>query len=442
MKKYKVNEDDLTYVPEVESAIRRRGHRFAFILSVMVFAFVVIAIAWADNAILDEVTQGQGQVIPSSRIQVIQNLEGGILADVMVQENQIVEKGQILVRIDNISAQTDLRDARSQYLAISATIARLEAEATGKKPVFPDDVKKQAPQNIAKEMIVYNVNQRQIKSQINVLKIQAQQKRQEIAEKRSRLKQLRENLKLVKKQLAIIEPLVKQGAHSRVDLIKLQREVHDIAGDIPTIRLSIATASSAAKEARNKIVAYAIEAQATAAGDLGPLYVKKDVLFAAINETRDQVKRTEVRAPVRGTVKQMHLTTIGGVIKPGENIMEIVPLDDTLLIEANIRPADIAFLRPGQNAIVKITAYDFAIYGGLNAKVEQISADTIKNEEGESFYRIRLRTAQNALIHKGEKLPIIPGMVASADVLTGKKSVLDYLLKPILRAQQHALRER
>ena len=438
------SDEDADFMPEIEAAVRRRGHHFAYVLSLVVCLFSVGAIVWAKFAILDEVTRGQGQVISSSRTQVIQNLEGGIVADVLVSENSIVQPGDILVRIDNVQAQSNYQDARTQYLAARAALARLEAELNDTPLVFQDDLIKEAPTAVRDQATFYQVRRSRFQSDMAVLSAQIEQRRGEIAEMESKLKQLEASVELARRQFEIAKPLAARNIYPQVEFIRLQRDVVQIEGDIATIKLSIPRARNALVEAENKQQARVGEYRSDIATELNKRRAEADSLAATATAGKDKVSRTEVRSPVRGTVKQIYQNTIGGVIKPGENIMEIVPLDDTLLIEARIRPADIAFLRPGQPAIIKITAYDYSIYGGLKAKLVHISADTIRDEEkkGESYYRIQLRSAENALVHNGQSLPIIPGMTATVEILTGKKSVLDYLLKPILKAQERALRER
>lgn len=442
MKPGRMDEDDLTFIPELEAAVRRRGHRFAYILSLLVFIFLMVAITWADNAVIDEVTRGLGKVVPSSRVQVIQNLEGGIIAEILVRENQIVKQGDILLRIDNKRAEVDYREKRNQYLVALAVVTRLQAELANRAPDFPEEVRQGAPRVVRDQIKLHNARKLKLRSELTILRSQAKQREQEIAELESRRDQLAGGLVLAKQQRDIAKPLAARGIYPKVDYIRLERDVQDTGGELRTVKLSIPRAQTALSEARQRIGARRAELRAETTSELNDRFVEMESLKEIISEGKDRVTRTEVRSPVRGTVKQIYQNTIGGVIKPGENIMEIVPLDDTLLIEADVRPADIAFLRPGQEAMIKITAYDFSIYGGLKAKLEQISADTIQNEEGESFYRILLRTKENRLIYKGAELPIIPGMVASADILTGRKTVLDYLLKPILKAKQNALTER
>ncbi len=435
-------QEDLYFMPDVQAAARRRGHRFAGILTVMTFVFIGVMGVWAHYAILDEVTRGEGRVIPSSKVQVIQNLEGGILAEILVREGAVVQPGDIMVRIDNTAAQASFRDLQSQYYTLLATVERLDAEQSGRDMVISGEMRDNAPVAVADQESLFDYRRRQMQAQVSVLESQAMQRQQEIAEMNSRTKQLKRSLALAREERAITAPLVTNGVMPRVELIRIDRSLSDLEGEINTIGLSIPRLRSAAKEAKQRIEEVQLSAKSEIANEMNraraELKSVRETLFAG----EDRVTRTEVRSPVYGTIKELKVTTVGGVIRPGEDILEIVPLDDRLLIEARIRPTDIAFLRPDQLAVIKIAAYDFSIYGGLKAKVEQISADTIKDDQGDSFYRVYLRTDENAITHQGAELPIIPGMTATIEVLTGKKSVLDYLLKPILKARDRALRER
>ncbi len=437
--------EDLRYMPDVEAAVRRRGNRFAYALTVMTFVFIVTMLIWAHYAVLDEVTRGEGTVIPSSKTQVIQNLEGGILAEVLVREGDIVEKGDILVRIDNTAAQANFRDLQSQYFVLLASIARMEAELESRELVMPEEVLQEAPTAAANQTALFRLRQDQLRAQIRVLQSQAAQRKQEIKEMRNRSHQLQRSLDLAQQELAITQPLVSKGVLPRLDLIRIQREMTELEGERSSIRLAIPRLVTAVAEAEQRIEELVLATKAEVSNELNQARAEFNSVTETLFAGKDRVVRTEVRSLVRGTIKDIKHNTVGGVIRPGEDILEIVPLDDTLLIEAKIRPADIAFLRPGQEATVKITAYDFSIYGGLTAKLERISADTIRDDEdqrGERFYRAYLRTDRNTLAHHGEELPIIPGMTATVEILTGKKSVLDYVLKPILKARDRALTER
>jgi adhesin transport system membrane fusion protein len=437
------NEDDLSYMPDVHRAARRRGRRFAYILSLATVLFFMVMLIWADRAVLDEVTRGEGKVIPSTKTQVIQNLEGGILAELSVREGDIVQEGAVLVRIDNTMARANFRDLRGQYLALVAEAVRLQAMISGAQSVsFPDEVLKDAPEEASAQTHLFEAQRRQIEAQIAVLESQKNQRQQEIKEAQSKRAQLSGSLRLAREELAITEPLVRKSLLPRLDLIRIERQVSDLEGEIRTINATIPRLETAHAEAENRIQELVVSTRAEMSNELREVRSRSHSVSETLLASGDRVTRTEVRSPVYGTVKQIKFNTLGGVIQPGEDIMEIVPLDDTLLIEAQVRPADIAFLRPGQKAIIKVSAYDFSIYGGLAATLEQISADTIKDERGDPFYRVYLRTTENALSRHGEALPIIPGMTATAEILTGEKSVLDYLLKPLLKAKDRALSER
>ena len=345
--------------------------------------------------------------------------------------------------IENIVAKASLQDARSQYLTLLATEARLMAEIEGHEQVdFPLGVMNEAPTVAADQQRLFSARRRQLQAQISVLKSQAQQRKQEVAEMGSRLRQLEQSLSLAREELAITSPLVQKGVMPRIELIRIERQVADLEGEIRTIRTAIPRLQSAQLEANQRVEEMRLTAQTEASNELNSTRAELKSISQSLFAGEDRVTRTAVTSPVRGTVKDMKITTVGGVIQPGEDIMEIVPLDDTLIVEARVRPADIAYLRPDQKAVIKVSAYDFSIYGGLTAKLERISADTIKDEQGESFYHVYLRTEENSLLHHGEELPIIPGMTVTAEILTGEKSVLNYLLKPILRARDSALRER
>ncbi|MDG5468439.1 HlyD family type I secretion periplasmic adaptor subunit [Deltaproteobacteria bacterium IMCC39524] len=428
---------------EVDAAIHRKGSSIAFVLTLVIGLLMVTFVVWAHFTVLDEVTRGMGSVIPSQKVQMIQNLEGGILQEISVQENQIVNKGDILIRIDNELAASQYRDAFTKAAEHEAAILRLNTEIEGKsKLVFPESFNEADPQVLNDQKAIFQARQDQLQAELNVLRSQHSQKQQEIKEMQSRKAQLEQGLGLAKQQRNIAKPLVDQGVYPRVDYLALEREISSLQGDIDALRLAIPRIQQAANEASRRIEQRRAEFKAIALDEMNSRRGELKSLQQIMSAGEDRVTRTDIRSPVRGTIKQINLNTIGGVVRPGESILEIVPLDDTLLIEARIRPADIAFLHPGQKAMIKITAYDFSIFGGLDGVLEAISADTIEDDDGESFYKVKLRTQKNAIAYRGEELPIMPGMTASIDILTGKKSVLAYLLKPILRAKQNALRER
>jgi membrane fusion protein, adhesin transport system len=433
---------DAEFVLGRAGADLRTPRGFAHLLLFAIAAFFVVFFAWASWAELEEVTRGEGKVIPSRQVQKVQNLEGGIVAELLVREGAIVERGQILVRIDNVRAASELRESRKRYLALLGALGRLHAEVEEADIALAPEVLAEAPEVAQNERALYRARRDALQSELDVLRSQALQREQELDELATRIGQLERSHAFALEELEITEPLATNRVVSKVQLLRLQREVNDLAGELEATRLAIPRAEAALREATRRIEERQLGFRAEAQRELTAVRAEAAALQEVITAEADMVSRTEVRSPVRGTIKQLFVNTVGGVIQPGADLVEIVPLEDNLLVEAKVRPADIAFLRPGQPAVVKVTAYDFAIYGGLDAVVEDISADTIVDERGDSFYRVRVRTHDSALSEAGEPLPIIPGMTTQVDILTGEKSVLDYLLKPILRAKERALRER
>ncbi len=429
-------------VADVRAELKGAVHRFAYVLSLTVVVFVAVFVYWANQAVLDEVTRGDGKVIPSSRIQVVQNLEGGILSELLVSDGQVVQKDDVLLRIANSTAASDYRETRSQYFSLKGMIARLEAEVSGIPIAFAADVLAEAPEVAANETDLYRSRRQQLEAQLAVLDDQLTQRQHEIAELKGRIGQLGRSLDLARQELAITQPLLKTGAAAKIEAVRLQRQVTDLEGQIANTRQAIPRAEAALAEAQRRIEERNITYRTDATTELNQRRAQYAAIAEKIAGEADRVTRTEVRAPVRGTVKEVKVNTVGGVIRPGQDLVEIVPLEDTLLVEARIRPADIAFLHPGQDATIKITAYDFSIYGGLKAQLEQISADSIKDDKGESFFRVTLRTEKAHLGSETHPLPIISGMTATVEIMTGQKTVLDYLMKPILKARERALRER
>lgn len=429
---------------ELSSTEAREGvagaSRVAHIMLITIVLFFVCFITWAYNATLEEVTRGEGRIIASSQTQVVQHLEGGILEDLLVREGQIVEKNQVLMRIENKIAEAELAEKRKRYISLLATASRLRAETTGSGVVeYPKIVLDQAPDVAASERQLFLRRQEQLEQQIQILVEQKRQKIQELQELLGRTDSLKRQLLIAKEEIELIEPLVEAGASSRLDLIRARQKIEDLESQIGATELSVPRTRTAITEADRRIEEKQFSFRAEAQQDLNTSVAEANQLEEEITANVDRVTRTEIRSPVRGTVNKVLLNTIGGVVRPGDDLVEIVPLGDALLVEARIRPADRAQLWPGLPAVVKLSAYDYSIFGGLDAQLVDISADTITDDQGETFYRIRLRTDQTNL---GEDKPIIPGMTASVDILTGEKTVLQYLMKPILKAKQNALRER
>lgn len=433
-----------TWEDELSSTEAREGvagaSRVAHIMLVTIVLFFVCFITWAYNATLEEVTRGEGRIIPSSQTQVVQHLEGGILQDLLVREGQIVENNQILMRIENKIAEAELAEKRKRYISLLATAARLRAETTSSDTIdYPQIVLDRAPDVAASEQQLFLRRQEQLEQQIQILKDQKRQKVQELQELLGRTDSLKRQLLIAREEIELIEPLVESGASSRLDLIRARQKIEDLESQIGATQLSVPRTRTAISEADRRIEEKRFSFRAEGQQELNTAVAEANRLEEEITAGVDRVTRTEIRSPVRGTVNKVLLNTIGGVVRPGDDLVEIVPLGDALLVEARIRPADRAQLWPGLPAVVKLSAYDYSIFGGLDAQLIDISADTITDDQGETFYRIRLRTDQTSL---GEDKPIIPGMTASVDILTGEKTVLQYLMKPILKAKQNALRER
>lgn len=438
----KLQRDDEQFISDVNAAVLMGASRSSHLILAATVLFLVVALLWAANATLDEVTRGEGKVIPSSKIQIVQNLEGGILERILVREGELVERDQPLLQLDDTRFSSTFRETRLKYLALLAKSARLQAEANNQPLQIPEIVWQERGDLARNEVALFESRVVELESNLSILREQESQTGHELAELRSKKNKIARSYELVRQELVMSEPLADEGAISEVEILRLKRSVNDLRGDLDASRLAIPRLQSAMEEMKDKIGDLEISFRTQARGELNEVEAELSGVEETLRSQQDRVSRTLVRSPVKGEVKQVKVTTIGGVIQPGMDLIEIVPIEGTLLVEAHVRPADIAFLRPNQDAQVKLTAYDYAIYGGLPAKLEHISADTITNEDGESFYLIRVRTERSHLGTDDNPLKIIPGMTAVVDILTGKKTVLDYLMKPVLRAREMALRER
>jgi adhesin transport system membrane fusion protein len=416
---------------------------YKHILLFCIIGVFVSFIVWANFATLDEVTRGQGKVIPSSEIQQIQHQEGGTVAEFMKREGQTVTKGEVIMRLRDIGASSDLGASTARYMGLQAKKFRLQAEAEGRDaPEFPEEVMESVPESVMEELNTFNANKRRRQSQISVYEQQASQRRQEIAEINTRIAGINSEMTLINKEVERMRPYVSSGSVSEGEFLAAEQRQAAKRTELSGLRASIPRARSAMAEAEARISEIKDTARSEAQSELSTTLIEINTIEKTLGALEDTKDRTEITSPVDGIIKDLRINTVGGVVKPGEIIAEIVPDDDQLLVEANIRPSDIAFIHPSQKAMVKITAYDFSIYGGLEGEVIDISADTIQNEEGESFYRIKVQTFESELKRKGEILPIIPGMVASVDILTGEKTVMDYILKPFKKTVDSAMSER
>lgn len=421
-------------------AIAEQTPRGARVLVWLSVATVLVLLVWAGLASLDEVTRGEGKVIPSRQIQVLQSMDGGIVSEILVREGQTVKAGELLLKVDPTRMVSSLRENRSQYLALLAKAARLKALADGARFIPPEGMDKEAPEIVEQERQLFESRRSELDATIGVARQQASQRTQELVSVKARREQAAQSYTLTARELEMTRPLAKSGAVSDVELLRLERDVARYRGERDSANSDIPRIEAAINEAMRKIQEVELAFRNTARSELSETNAKLSALSEGSTALADRVKQTDIRSPVNGTVKQLRVNTVGGVVQPGKDLIELVPSDDALLLEARVLPRDIAFLRPGQKAMVKFTAYDFATYGGLDATLEHISADSVLDDKGNAFFLVRVRTLSTSL--GPQKLPIIPGMVAEVDILTGKKTVLSYLLKPILRAKANALTER
>nr|WP_249348346.1 HlyD family type I secretion periplasmic adaptor subunit [Pseudomonas carnis] len=430
-------------LPEVNKALIEDAPRVIRLTIWAIIAFFIFLVVWAGFSQIDEVTRGDGKAIPSSKLQKIQNLEGGIVAELYVKEGQIVEAGAPLIRLDDTRFVSNAGETEALRLAMQLRVERLSAQVDDRPLNIPDDVLKAAPSQAANERSLYESRRQQLKDEVGGLQEQLVQRQQELREFTSKQGQYRSQLSLQRQEINMSEPLVAQGAVSPVEVLRLKRAEMETRGQLDATTLAIPRAESAIKEVQRKIDETRGKFRSEALTQLNEARTELNKAESTGRALEDRVSRTLVTSPVRGIVKQLLVNTVGGVIQPGSDMVEIVPLDDTLLVEAKIRPQDIAFLHPGQEAVVKFTAYDYTVYGGLKAKLERIGADTITDEDKKTtYYMITLRTDRSHLGTDEKPLLIIPGMVASVDIITGKKSILSYLLKPIIKARAEALHER
>lgn len=444
IKKFHVkDEDDLEYMNSVSSAMLMHSTLSTKLMLWASAAVIIWLITWAYFAEIDSLTRGQGKVIPSHQIQVIQNLEGGIVSEILVEEGEHVKKGDILVKIDDTGFLSNYAESQLRYDELEAKTIRLLAESTGKEFKVSDEIRAKSPQLIEHEESLHKSNKEQLENNILIYNRRLEQKINELREAQSRLVQLKDNFSLISREVELNRPLVKKGLVSQVEFLQLQRQANNIEGEMKSLKLSIPRLLSIIEEQKDNIKELKLNFYNTAKEEFNKARAEMSRIERINIAREDKVNRTFVRSPVDGTIKQLLINTVGGVVRPGMDIIEIVPTQDNLLVEAKIRPADIAFLYPGQRAIVKFSAYDFAIYGSLEGTLTHISAGTIVDDiDKRSYYLVRIKTDRNYLGSEDKKLNVIVGMTADVDIITGKNTVLNYILKPILRAKENTLSER
>ena len=428
-----VFERDATEVMSRQHTMRARK-----IARVAVFVIVAL-IVWAYFARVDEVTKGDGRVVPSKQLQVLQSLDGGVVEQILVHEGDQVQAGQVLLTIDPTRATSAVADSEAQGFALEARVARLRALAEGTTFLPPTGSSDEQRAIVEGERKLYDSRVTELQTQVSIVKQQMSQHEQELVETQAKRTAAQRALELSTQELNQTRPLLATGAVSEVDVLRLERDVTKNKGDADQAAAQIGRVQASIQESSRKIQETELAFRNEAGRDLAEAVGKLNALNQGQAGLADKVDKAQVKSPVRGRIQRLLANTVGGVVQPGKDIVEIVPLDDSLVLDARVQPRDIAFIHPGQKANVKFSAYDFSIYGGLEADVENISPDTVIDEKGNAYYVVRVRTH---LASFNDKLPIIPGMVAEVDILTGKKTVLSYLLKPILKVKSYALRER
>ena len=430
---------DMLYMHDVDIAMHRRGHPWAFTLSVAIVLFFAVFMLWANNAMIDDVTRGSGQVVPAQGVQPIQSERGGSVLEMLVSENDVVEKNQPLANIANVREESGLKDLETRHVELSYALKRLFAEEQRQPLVYTAEEEQQYPETVASQTRLFQTRKEQFESQSQLLLSQIEQRKREVAEARERKDSYEKTLLSLKQQEETYRPLIGLAV-TELQALELKNRIITQEGELNSVAQTIARAESGVQAATERLGNLKAERQATIADEINKTRLEQSSVEQQIKAGSEQVTRSDLRSPVRGTVKRI-LIKKGGVAKPAETIMEILPTEGALLIEAKFSPVDRGFLFVNQPAMVKVSAYEFSIYGGLEATVAKISQDTIDDKKGEPWYEVQLLTKRSSILYRGEELGILPGMTVTVDVLTDKKSVLSHILGPIRKAMQNAMTE-
>ena len=414
----------------------------ANILLLTIFGFFITFILWASFAELDEVSRATGKVVSSKQIQIIQNLEGGIIKEILVKQGDIVHAGDILVKLDKTQFDADYNRNEVEYIMLKSALIRLKAESQFQEPIFDPKFVEKHHKLVNNELNLYSARKAEFEASLNSQKARLKQIEQDAIEAEINLISAKSGEQTAQAEFDLLKPLVEKGIEPRLELIRADQRLITARGEYKIAQLNIKKAKKSVEEVHLNIEAARQRFRSNVLTELNDVQNKANKLVDSLPALSDKVNRTNVIASTDGTINRVLVTTIGGVIKPGMPIVELVPLDDTLLIEAEIQPSDIAFIRPGQLARVKLTAYDYSRYGSLEAHVENISADAIMNDQKQSVYIIQIRTKEKSLLSGDEDLPILPGMIAEVDILNGKKTIMSYLMSPVLKLKNNAFRER
>lgn len=433
---------DTDFMSELEAATQLRPASSVTFMLFAIIGFMVFCLVWSGLAKIDELTRGQGRVVPSREVQVVQSLEGGILQEVLVSEGDRVEKGQVLVRLSDVESSSAERGTEARSLGLRAKRARLKAEASGEEFKLAEEILEKAPKIAANEEALYDSRQKELQNAYAILEDRINKATAEISEVNAQVSSLYQNRSLLQQELDLTREMVKKRAVPKLEEIRLQRELGDISGQINSLTQKKKALESELQVAHKEKASQEDRFRSQALSEMNEVETEISSLEESLKTLGDRVYRSELRSPVEGIVNKIALKTIGGVVEAAMGMVEIVPLDDELKIVASVPASDVAFLRPGQDVKVKITAYDPQKYGSLDGKLVRIASNSTSDREGNTFFEIEVRTDKNYLGDVEKPLPISPGMVANIDIITGKRSVLEYLLKPVLRAKDRAFTER
>lgn len=433
-------ERDIQYMHDVDAAMHRRGHPWAWTLSASVLFFMAVGFIWADNAMIDDITRGTGQVIPAQGVQPIQSEYGGTITDIMVRENDQVARNQPVVSISNVLAMSGLKDLQTRFMELALSIRRLTAEDEGTELVYTEQERADFPEAVNAQMRLFLTRREQYEGQAQLLESQIEQRRQDVAEARERKESSEKQLEVLRAQEETYRKYAASGSVTRLQYIEVQQRLVAAEGELSSIIQNIARAESGVQAAEQRLGNLRAERKAAIADEISKTRTELSAVEQQILSSDEKVTRTELRSPVEGTVKQIILKK-GSVAKPAETILEILPTDGALEIEARFHPQDRGFLFVNQEAMVKVTAFDFSIYGGLEATITKISNDTIEDKKGDPWYEVRFVTKRRSISYRGQEKQILPGMTVTVDVLTDRRSVLSHILGPIRRAMENSMTE-
>lgn len=415
--------------------------------TVAIVAFLlVVFVAWSSFAEIDEIARGEGKVIPASKTQIIQASEAGVVQEIAVKIGQVVKRDDLLIRLDNTMNSSSLGEQQAKARALRARIARLKQEQSGKigDPfACPAEIRKNAPDICDNEEKLLIARQDNFNNKLSVLKARLEQRQKELDEANANLDRLTRNQQVSAREAKLINSMAQKGLIAQTEQLKVEREQTELSGQIKLAGETILRGKAAINEAQLQVNEVTLELQQEALNDLTQALAELSVVDETIRGATDRVARTDIRSPVDGIVNTLDVNTLGAFVQPGAVVAGIVPTSETLLVEARVSPRDVAFIRPDQDALIKITAYDFSIFGGIEGKVANITADSLVDEKtGEPYYQVRVATEKSTLQRDGKTYSIIPGMICSVDIKTGRKTILSYLLKPINKAREEAMRER